>query len=84
MLVALAWEDVPLLPVDWAGKEIQLNTTFASEPYDFKVAVDLIASKKFVLEPLLSDTDTIELTDIQEAFESLIKPSNQIQMVIKF
>tara|TARA_B100000029_G_scaffold86851_1_gene77011 strand:- start:277 stop:1293 length:1017 start_codon:yes stop_codon:yes gene_type:complete len=84
MLVALAWEDVPLLPVDWAGKEIQLNTTFASEPYDFKVAVDLIASKKFVLEPLLSDTDTIELEDIQEAFESLIKPSNQIQMVIKF
>ena len=84
MLVALAWEDVPLLPVDWAGKEIQMNTTFASEPYDFKVAVDLIASKKFVLEPLLSDTDTIELKDIQEAFESLIKPSNQIQMVIKF
>ena len=84
MLVALAWEDVPLLPVDWAGKEIQLNTTFASEPYDFDVAVDLIASKKFVLEPLLSDTDTIELKDIQEAFESLIKPSNQIQMVIKF
>ena len=84
MLVALAWEDIPLLPVDWAGKEIQLNTTFASEPYDFKVAVDLIASKKFVLEPLLSDTDTIELKDIQEAFESLIKPSNQIQMVIKF
>ncbi len=84
MLVALAWEDVPLLPVDWAGKEIQLNTTFASEPYDFKVAVDLIASKKFVLEPLVSDTDTIELKDIQEAFESLIKPSNQIQMVIKF
>ena len=84
MLVALAWEDVPLLPVDLAGKEIQLNTTFASEPYDFKVAVDLIASKKFVLEPLLSDTDTIELKDIQEAFESLIKPSNQIQMVIKF
>ena len=84
MLVALAWEDVPLLPVDWAGKEIQLNTTFASEPYDFKVAVDLIASKKFVLEPLLSDTDTIELKDIQEAFESLIKPSNQIHMVIKF
>ena len=84
MLVALAWEDVPLLPVDWAGKEIQLNTTFASDPYDFKVAVDLIASKKFVLDPLLSDTDTIELKDIQEAFESLIKPSNQIQMVIKF
>ena len=84
MLVALAWEDVPLLPVDWAGKEIQLNTTFGSEPYDFKVAVDLIATKKFLLEPLLSETDTIKLEDIQKAFESLIKPSNQIQMVIKF
>ena len=55
MLVALAWEDIPLLPVDWAGKEIQLNTTFGSDPYDFKVAVDLIASKKFVLDPLLSE-----------------------------
>ncbi|MBR49654.1 MAG: hypothetical protein CL734_05490 [Chloroflexi bacterium] len=84
MLVALAWEEIPLLPVDWAGKEIHLNTTFGSEPYDFKVAVDLIASKKVILDPLLSETDTIKLEEIKEAFDSLIKPSNQIQMVIKF
>jgi (R,R)-butanediol dehydrogenase/meso-butanediol dehydrogenase/diacetyl reductase len=84
VLVALAWEEVPLLPVDWAAKEIQLNTTFGTEPYDFEVAVDLISQKKVTLSPLLSDADTIKLEDIKSAFESLIKPSNQVQMIIEF
>lgn len=84
MLVALAWENVPMLPVDWAGKEIQLNTTFGAEPYDWKVALDLMSSGKVKLEPMLQGTDILSLEDIQDAFEALIKPSNQVQMVVKF
>jgi (R,R)-butanediol dehydrogenase/meso-butanediol dehydrogenase/diacetyl reductase len=84
MLVALAWENVPLLPVDWAGKEIQLNTTFGAEPYDWKVALDLISNGKVDLEPMLLDTDILTLDGIQEAFEALVKPSTQVQMVVRF
>ena len=84
MLVALAWESVPMLPVDWAGKEIQLNTTFGAEPYDWKVALDLISSGKIDLEPMILGTDFLSLDGIQDAFESLIKPSTQVQMVIRF
>ncbi len=84
MLVALAWEEVPLLPVDWAGKEVQLNTTFGGEPYDWQVALDLISTGQINLQPMILDTDFIGLENIQEAFEDLIKPSTQVQMVIKF
>ena len=84
MLVALAWEEVPLLPVDWAGKEVQLNTTFGGEPYDWQVALHLISTGKVNLDPMISDTDFIEIEDIQKAFEDLIKPSTQVQMVVKF
>ena len=84
MLVALAWEEVPLLPVDWAGKEVQLNTTFGGEPYDWQVALHLISTGKVNLAPMISDTDFIEIEDIQKAFEDLVKPSTQVQMVVKF
>ena len=84
MLVALAWENVPVLPVDWAAKEIQLNTTFGGVPFDWQVAMNLIESGSITLEPLLADTDILAIDDIQAAFEALLKPSTQVQMVIKF
>ena len=84
MLVALAWEQVPVLPVDWAAKEIQLNTTFGGVPFDWQVAMNLIRSGSISLEPLLAETDILVIDDIQAAFEALVRPSTQVQMVIKF
>ena len=84
ILVALAWEEIPLLPVDWAGKEVTFNTTFGSEPYDWQVAMHLISTGKVNLDPLMSDADIIELEGVQNAFEALCKPSTQVQMVVRF
>ena len=84
MLVALAWEEIPLLPVDWAGKEVTFNTTFGSEYYDWQVAMHLISTGKVNLDPLMSDADIIELEGVQNAFEALCKPSTQVQMVVRF
>ena len=83
MLVALAWEEVPLLPVDWAGKEVNFNTTFGSEAYDWTIAMDLISQGKVNVDPLILDADIIDIEDIQQAFEALCQPSTQVQMVVK-
>jgi hypothetical protein len=36
------------------------------------------------LEPMILGTDFLALDGIQDAFESLIKPSTQVQMVVRF
>ena len=81
-LVALAWRDVPLVPVKWAAKEISMLTTFGTEAKDWKIASELISKGDINLDPMLSKTDLINLDDIQEAFESLIKP-NELNTIIK-
>ena len=83
MLVALAWEPTPLLPVDWAAREVKLQTSFGSTPDDWRIALDLIESGKVRMEPMLSETDYVSLEGIQEAFEALVKPTSQLQMVVK-
>ena len=82
MLVALAWVDIPLLPVKWAAKEVTMSTTFGTESQDWKIAAELISKGKINLDPMLSNTDFIKLDDIQKAFESLIKPS-ELNTIIK-
>ena len=84
MLVALAWENVPLLPVDWAGKEIELKTTFGGEHQDWQIALDLMSSGKIDLSSLTSETYFVDIDEIQETFQSLVNPSEQVQMIIKF
>ena len=81
-LVALAWRDVPIVPVKWAAKEISMLTTFGTEAKDWKIASELISKGDINLDPMLSKTDLINLDDIQEAFESLIKP-NELNTIIK-
>ena len=83
VLIALSWEQTSVLPVDWAAREVSLQTSFASTPEDWRVALELIKSGKVTMDPLLSDADFIEMEDIQRAFEALIKPTTQLQMVVK-
>ena len=52
MLVALAWDQVPVLPVDWAAKELQLTPPFGGVPFAWQVAMHLIRAGSISLEPL--------------------------------
>jgi threonine dehydrogenase-like Zn-dependent dehydrogenase len=83
VLVALAWEKTSVLPVDWIAREIKLQASFGSMPEDWRIALDLIRSGKVSVAPMLSEDSFILLEDIQQAFESLVKPSTQLQMVVK-
>ena len=84
MLGALAWENIPLLPVDWAGKEVELKTTFGGEHQDWQIALNLISSGKINLNPLTSETYFVDIEEIQETFRALASPSDQVQMIVKF
>jgi len=83
VLVALAWEKTAVLPVDWIAREIKLQASFSSLPEDWRIALDLMRSGKVSVAPMLSEDSFIPLEDIQQAFESLVKPSTQLQMVVK-
>jgi threonine dehydrogenase-like Zn-dependent dehydrogenase len=81
--VALAWEKTAVLPVDWIAREIKLQASFGSLPEDWRIALDLMRSGKVSVGPMLSEDSFILLEDIQQAFESLVKPSTRLQTAVK-
>ena len=83
VLVAIAWEPTPLLTPDWMAREVKLAASFGTLPEDWRVALDLIKAGRVSVDPLLGDTNFLPLDDIQTAFESLMKPSTQVQMVVR-
>ena len=83
VLIALAWEPVSVLPVDWIGREVKLQSTFGGRHEDWVAALDLIAAGKMRMGPMLDETGFIHLGNIQQAFEALVKPSTQRQMVVR-
>ncbi len=83
VLVGIAWEPTSLLPVDWIAREVHMQSTFGSRAEDWQIALDLMGSGRVTVEPLLSEASFIPLDDIQQAFELLTKPTDQIQMLVK-
>ena len=82
VLVAVSWDPVPLEPADWMAREVDLRVSFASRPEDWRIALNMLSTGKISGEALVTDTSIIALDDIQAAFEGLMKPSSQLQVVI--
>ena len=83
MVIALAWEPVHCLPVDWVGREIEMKTSYGALLHEWPIAMWLLESKKIHVEPMISNI--IPLGDIQEAFQELLKPDTTwIQAVVAF
>ena len=83
VLVAIAWEPTPLVTPDWMAREVKLQASFGTQPEDWRVALELMRAGLVNVEPMLGDTNFLPLDDIQGAFESLMKPSGQVQMVVR-
>ena len=83
VLVAIAWERTPVMPPDWIAREVNLQTSFGTQPRDWRIALDLMRSGKVTTQPLVSEASYLPLDDIQGAFEALCNPSNQVQMVVR-
>jgi len=82
ILVAVPWEPLPVDPVDWMAREVDFRVSFASQPEDWRIALDLLSSGRISAAQLMSEASFINLEDIQETFEGLMKPSSQLQVVI--
>ena len=83
VLVALAWEHTSVLPVDWITREVKMQASFGARTEDWRIALELIRSGKVTVEPMLSEAGFIPIEEIQQAFEALVKPTVQLQMVVK-
>ena len=83
MLVAIAWEPTAVVPVEWMAREVSLATTFGTEPRDWTTALDLIRDERINMDAMVTDAGFIGLDGIQEAFDALVKPTTQLQMVVE-
>lgn len=83
VLVAIAWEPTPLVTPNWMAREVKVQASFGTAPEDWRVALELIRSGKVSVDHMLSDANFLPLADIQGAFESLMKPSKELQMVVR-
>lgn len=83
VLVAVPFEPMPLLPSDWMTREADFRASWGGNPEDWRIALDLMRQGKVNTEALISESSLIELEQIQETFEALMKPSVQVQTVFK-
>ena len=83
ILVGLSWKPVKILPVEWMGREVSLQSVFAHSPNDWEIALQLLELEKVTVSPLITSESFIKLEQIQEAFERLIQPESDLQVIIK-
>ncbi|MBI4220369.1 MAG: zinc-binding dehydrogenase [Chloroflexi bacterium] len=83
VLVAVPWQPMPVLPVDWMAREIRFQTSWGSAPGDWKIALELMRTGKISMKLLLSESSFIPLEGIEKAFSALMKPSTQLQVVVR-
>jgi (R,R)-butanediol dehydrogenase/meso-butanediol dehydrogenase/diacetyl reductase len=84
LLVAVPWEPLPILPVDWMAREIDFRSSWGSQPEDWRISLDLMRAGKISVAPLISDASFITLDDIQQTFEALMSPTTQLQTILRF
>ena len=83
VLVAVPWEPMPVLPAEWMSREVDFRTSFGSRHDDWLISLNLLERGKIDVAPLLSEEGFIPLEGIQEAFEALMRPTTEVQMVVR-
>lgn len=80
MVVSLAWEQVDCLPVEWAGREVEMKTCYGHMNSEWLISLSFMKEKKIKTAPMISKI--VELSEIQKAFQELLKPGNDLVQVI--
>jgi len=83
--LAVYQEPITIEPLNWymMQPEIKFTTNLDSIPFDWEIAVEVMCQKKIDVETVISDV--IPLTDIQETFQSLLKPAtnNMLRVLVQ-
>lgn len=83
VLVAVPWEEMPLLPAEWMAREIDFRSSWGGLPKDWQISLAMMAEGKISAGSLMSDTSFVSLDEIQPTFEALMRPTTQLQTVIR-
>ncbi len=84
VLISMAWEDVPLLTVEWIGREVELKAAYGSSPEDWRISLELMKDGRVRSGPIVDESCFLPLDGIQDALMGLMTPKDQRQLVIKF
>ncbi|NQW17716.1 MAG: zinc-binding dehydrogenase [Chloroflexi bacterium] len=83
VLVAVPWEEMPVRAVDWMARETEFKASWGSLPSEWPVALNMMAKGQLSMASLILEQSYVPLEGIQAAFEALVKPSSQVQMVVR-
>ena len=83
IMVSLAWEETPTLPVEWVGREVELKCSYGATPQEWRTSLELMRQGKVRVEPMIGPNDYVSLANIQQAFEALVRPSDHIQIMVQ-
>ena len=78
----VAWHPVPVTSGDWFGREVRMKAIYGSLPAEWQYSLELMKAGKFNMQPLLTGNAFVPLDNIQEAFEGLLSPKEEIQVII--
>jgi len=67
MLIALAWDQVACLPVDWVGREVEMKTCYEYFNSEWVISMGLMEAKKIKYEPMI--TKIIPLAQIRSGLQ---------------
>ena len=81
VLVALCMDGCQISPLDWVGREVQLQCSYGTEIPDWHVALSLLASGRVQGEPVISRV--VPLAEIQAAFQALLQPTDDLQVLVR-
>ena len=84
MVVAagVSWDPVPVTTADWFGREVVMKAIYGSVPEEWQYSLELMKTGAFRVEPLLTGKAFVPLDDIQKAFENLLNPKEEIQVIV--
>ena len=82
VVVSLAWQSIPVLPVEWVGREVEMKASASKTPEEWQIGLNLMNDGKVQVEPMITKGSYVSLDRIQEAFENLLRPTDQIKLLV--
>jgi (R,R)-butanediol dehydrogenase/meso-butanediol dehydrogenase/diacetyl reductase len=82
LLVSMAWVDVPLLTVEWIGREVEMKAAYGSTPQDWQTVLTLMERGQIDHKPMVPDDSFIGFDQMQSSMERLMTPDDHIQLVL--
>ena len=81
-VISMAWEDVPLLTVEWIGREVDMKASYGSTPDDWQIVLSLMEQGKIDSGPMISEESFIGFDKMQSTLTRLMTPQDDIQSVL--